>query len=190
MCSRILERESITELTYKELKGMIDYNYLKARQRIRQLRRQGGTRFKKLQGSSMIFRTPSAEYTTNGKVYEQEVKLLDLPDLLKEPDTPLRDRAYRALHGNVALRCTCPAFLYWGFAYITFFYRSGAPGRTASRQWPAPVKKRPSAYPTQPWRRRNHMLRSVMCKHLALVMEVVGAHWNSLVRELKKQGYE
>lgn len=189
MCSSILERESITELTYKELKGMIDYDYLKARERIRQLRKRG-TRFARLQGSSMIFRTMSSNYGENGVIYEQEVKLLDLADALKKPDVPLRDRVLEAMHGDVALRCSCPAFLYWGFAYITFFFRSAAPGRTASRDWPAPVKKRPGAYPTQPWRRRNWELRSVMCKHLALVMEVVGAHWNTVVSELKRQGYE
>ncbi len=36
---------------------------------------------------------------------------------------------------------------------------------------------------------RNPELRSVMCKHLALVFEVFGVHWNTVTSDLKKQGY-
>lgn len=189
MSTVVLEGGPITELTYKELKGMIDPNYLRARERTHELRKRG-VRYKGLVGSSMIFRTMSSKYPENGIIWEQEVKLLDLVDTLKRPDTSLRDRVLAAMQGEVALRCNCPSFLYWGFAYITGFFKAAAPGRTYDPKWPAVVKKRPGAYPSQPWRRRNYLLKGVMCKHLGLVMEVFGAHWTSLLRELKNQGYE
>jgi len=211
MSIEVIEGTSLTELTYKELKREIDPNYLKARERIRQLYKKG-TRYKGLRGSSMIFRTFSSEHGKNGFVYEQEVKLLDLAEKLKQPDKSLRDRASDAVDGNVALRCTCPAFVYWGFGYILYHMGAAAPGatlfpmpeedpdkpkgrkykcsRSARKSWPAPVKKRPRYYGDKSPCNRNWRLKGVMCKHLGLVMEVVGAHKLSLVRELKNQGYE
>lgn len=214
MSVQVVERRAINELTYKELKSMIDPNYLQARKRIRQLYKDG-TRFDKLKGSSMIFRTNSSEFGKNGIVYEQEVKLLDLAEALKTPDTTLMDRVRKAIQGNVALRCTCPSFVYWGFGYILYAQGAAAAGRTlwptkgqksgskggrkrrsykCSRStrtsWPAPVKTRPKYYGDNSPCNRNWELRGVMCKHLGLVMEVVGAHASSVVRELKSQGYE
>ena len=186
----------LTELTYKQLKGEIDPSFLKASERIRELRKRG-TRYAGLRGSSMIFRTFSSKYGENGVIYEQEVKLFDLAEKLKTADQPLRVRARDALmNGDVGLRCTCPAFVYWGFAYILYHRRAAAPGRTlwptrtGRRRWPAPVKTRPKHYGYRNRKNRNWLLRGIMCKHLGLIMEVVGAHWNSLVRDLKNQGYE
>ena len=90
----------------------------------------------------------------------------------------------------------CPSFVYWGFAYMLFHRRAAAPGRTlwpvrvGKQRWPAPVKTRPKYYGSKNRRNRNWQLRGIMCKHLGLIMEVIGAHWNSLVRDLKNQGYE
>jgi hypothetical protein len=211
MCVPVVE-QSINELTYKELKAMIDPNYLRARERIRELRKRG-TRFDRLKGSSMIFRTHSSEFGKNGIIYEQEIKLLDLSEALNTPDVPLRDRVHQALQGDVALRCTCPAFVYWGFGYILYSQGAAAAGRTlwptkggkskggrrkrkykCSRStrtsWPAPVKTRPKYYGYKSPCNRNWQLKGVMCKHLGLVMEVVGAYEMTLMRELKSQGYE
>ena len=98
---------AVTELTYKQLKREIDPRFLKAGERIRELRKRG-TRYAGLRRNSMIFRTFSSKYGENGVIYEQEVKLFDLAEKLKMMDTPLRDRARDALmNGDVGLRCTC-----------------------------------------------------------------------------------
>ena len=196
MMPAVIETKTpLVELTYKQLKLEIDPQFLKARERIRQLRKRG-TRYAGLRGNSMIFRTFSSDYGNNGVIYEQEVKLFDLAEKLKDVDRPLRDRVRDALvNGDVGLRCTCPAFVYWGFGYILYHRGAAAPGRTlwpvsGPASYPAPVKTRPKYYGRRSRRNRNWMLRGIMCKHLGLVMEVVGAHWNSLVRDLKNQGYE
>lgn len=187
---------ALTELTYKQLKIEIDKNFLKAGERIRELRKRG-TRYAGLRGNSMIFRTFSSKYGENGVIYEQEIKLFDLAEKLKAVDVPLRDRARDALiNGDVGLRCTCPSFVYWGFGYILYHRQAAAPGRTlwpvrtGKTKWPAPVKTRPKYYGSKSGKNRNWRLRGIMCKHLGLIMEVIGAHWNSLVRDLKNQGYE
>ena len=194
MMSVVMERRTpIVELTYKQLKMEIDKDYLKMGARVRELRKRG-TRYAGLRGNALIFRTFSADYGENGIIYEQEVKLLDLAEKLKAVDTPLRDRARDALmNGDVGLRCTCSAYTYWGFGYILYHRKAAAPGRIL---WPAggggraPVTQRPKYYGRGSRRNRNWQLRGIMCKHLGLIMEVVGAHWNSLVRDLKNQGYE
>lgn len=90
----------------------------------------------------------------------------------------------------------CPAFVYWGFGYILHHRRAAAPGRTlwpvrtGKKRWPAPVKQRPRYYGAGSRRNRNWMLKGIMCKHLGLIMEVLGFHWASLVRDLKNQGHE
>ena len=193
MPTGVIESPRIVELTYKQLKSEIDKGFLKAGERIRELRKRG-TRYAGLRGNSMIFRTFSSNYGENGVIYEQAVKLFDLAEKLKIVDMPLRKRAHDALvNGDVGLRCTCPAFVYWGFGYILYHRRSASDGRVL---WPtggggkAPVKVRPKYYGRGSRRNRNWQLRGIMCKHLGLVMEVLGAHWNSLVRDLKNQGYE
>lgn len=185
----------LRELTYKQLKSEIDPRFLKARERIRELRKRG-TRYAGLRGSSMIFRTFSSDYGKNGVIYEQEVKLFDLAEKLRQPDRLLRDRVLDALvRGDVGLRCTCPSFVYWGFGYILHHRGAAAPGRTlwpvsGPKAWPAPVKRRPRYYGAGSRRNRNWMLKGIMCKHLGLIMEVLGFHWASVVRDLKKQGHE
>lgn len=80
--------------------------FLKARERIKQLRRRG-TRYSGLRGMSVFFRTFSNEYDENGKIYTQEIKLLDLPEALGLENTTLKEKVLLAMKGDVAVRCTC-----------------------------------------------------------------------------------
>lgn len=185
-------RNQVVEFTYKDLKSAwnSESDYLKQRERVRELRRRG-TRYAGLVGNSMIFRTFSSQYATNGRIWKQQIKLLDLAEKLKIPDTPLRDRARSALtEGDVALRCDCPAFVYWGWGYILSQLGAGAEGPTYDKNYPMLIGTAPGRYPNEPRKRRNVNQRGIMCKHLGLIMEVLGAHWTSLVRDLKKQGHE
>ncbi len=96
--------------TYKELKQSIDWQFLDRRTRVRQLRRRG-TRYAGIRGSSIFFRTFSSEYEKNGLVYTEEIKLLDLKNALKMADLKMSERVRLAMGGDVAIRCSCPAFL-------------------------------------------------------------------------------
>ncbi len=100
----------LLELTPKELKSAIDWRFLDAKTRVRELRKRG-TRYAGVRGSSVFFRTFSSEYATNGVIYTQEIKLLDLKDALKMTDLLPSRRVLLAMSGDVAIRCTCPAYL-------------------------------------------------------------------------------
>jgi hypothetical protein len=176
----------IKEFTYKDLHN-VDPGFLDRTRRVRQLRGRG-TRYAGLRGSSIFFRTFSSEYPKNGIIYQQEIKLLDLPESLQLEGTSLRDKVRLAMNGDVAVRCTCPAFSFWGPAYILTQLDAGAPGKIKyavgkdGRTNEVPEPRFPGV--------RNPALRGTVCKHLDLVFEVVGAHWNSVERDLRNQGYE
>ena len=65
----------------------------------------------------------------------------------------------------------CPAFLYWGYAWIL---------TQLDAIDPPPEDRKPDI--------RNPGSRGTVCKHLALVFSVFGNHWNSVTRDLKAQG--
>jgi hypothetical protein len=133
------------------------------------------------------FRTFSSEYPKNGLVYQQEIKLVDLAEALQLEGTSLKDKVRIAMNGDVAVRCTCPSFSFHGFAYILTQLDAGAEGKIKY----AVSKGKTNEVPETRFPKvRNPGLRDVTCKHLALVLELFGGHWNSIVRDLRVQGYE
>ncbi len=163
---------NLMELTYRDLRANArsDGGFLHQDDRVRELRARG-TRFAGMRGYSVFFRTFSSEYDTNSTLYTQEIRLIDLPAILRDKTQKLSARVKKAMAGDVAIRCTCPAFRYWGFAYIL-------------TQLGAKVTRPENRFP----RIRNPDLRNVMCKHLRLVMDVFGSHWNSVLSELMSRG--
>lgn len=180
--------------------GQSDPNFLRSAERVRQLRKYG-TEYAGLRGMSVYFRTKSSEFDENRTVWTQEIKLLDLPEALGIPNMTLKDKVEYARKGDVLVRCDCPAFLYWGFAYQLLQLDAAVPGQYYGG-WSVPgkVPTKPGLYPDDvegnpPYyigkRRRNWMLINTLCKHLMFVLkEVFQAHWNSIMADLKKQGYE
>jgi len=63
----------------------------------------------------LIFNTRSG--TVPGKWWVQKVRLLDLPELLKDTELSHYDIVKLALQGDIKVTCNCPAHLYWGSAY-------------------------------------------------------------------------
>lgn len=189
------DRRVLLELGYKDLKTGIDRQYLDAERRKNELRRLG-TSFDGLKGSTLVFRTYSSKYGLpkedggNSKIWTQEVQLLDLAEALRMRDMRLRDRVRLAFDGDVAVKCDCPAFVYWGFGYIVSQLGAGKPGETYDPEWPMLINQAPGTYPTQPRRRRNVHQRGTVCKHLYLVFEHVGFFQMDVVSELKRQGIE
>jgi len=189
------DRRTLNELGYKDLKQGVDPNYLKARERKNELRRLG-TSFDGLKGSTLVFRTYSSKFGLppedggNAKIWVQEIQLLDLAESLQMRDMKMRDRVRLAFDGDVAVKCDCPAFVYWGFGYIVTQLGAGKDGETNDPQWPMPINQAPGKYPTEPRKRRNVRQRGTVCKHLYLVFEHVGWMQQDVVSALQKQGIE
>lgn len=200
MCK--LQEWSFSDLTAAQS----DSNFLRSAERVRQLSAHG-SHYQALRGMSVYFRTPSSEHEKNKKVWTQEIVLLDLPEALGVRDWSLKNKARYALHGDVLVRCDCPAFLYWGFAYQLLQLDAGAEGEYYGG-WKVPGKEptEPGEYPEDknskgtgkdgnpPYyigkRRRNWMQINMLCKHLMFVGTVLKGHWNSVASDLKKQGYK
>lgn len=196
MCVEVKDPRLITEFTVNDLKQGVDKNYLKAEQRKNELRRLG-TSYEGLVGSTMVFRTFSSKYGRDdvpdkdaGRIWTQEVELLDLPEALRMKDLRLSERVRLAISGDVAVKCNCPAFVYWGFGYIVTQLSAGKDGETYDPQWEMPINQAPGLYPGQEWRRRNWQQKGTVCKHLYLVLEHVGPMYNTVAKELRLQGIE
>lgn len=190
---------SVKEWTYKELiAGQDDPNFLRSAERVRQLR-DYGTEYSDLRGMSVFFRTYSSEYDENRTIWTQEIVLLDLPEALQMRDLMLLERVRLAMKGDVLVRCDCPAFLYWGFAYILSQLDGVSDGQYYGG-WSIPGRPptEPGKYPEDPpgkppyhisTHRRNWKQLNVMCKHLMFVGQVFPFHANSVTADLTKQGY-
>lgn len=199
--------ERLLDWSYADLvAGQSDPNFLRSAERVRQLKAHG-TRYVGLRGMNVYFQTFSSEYAQNRKIWTQEIMLLDLPETIGMRDMLMKDRVRLAMRGDVLVRCNCPAFLYWGFAYILSQIDGAAQGQYYGG-WKIPGRPptEPGLYPEDrnpetggkdgnpPYyigrRRRNWMQLNTLCKHLMLVGQVFLGHWNSVVSDLKKQGYE
>jgi hypothetical protein len=161
--------EALREFTYRELRAGIDGDFIHADQHMRELKR--GTRYKGTKGTTVTFETFSSEFDKNNVIWTQSIKLMDLKDALKMTDLKLSDRVKLAMAGDIGVRCDCPAFQYWGYAWIL---------TQLDAINPPPEDRKPNI--------RNPGSRGTVCKHLALVFSVFGNHWNSVTKDLKAQG--
>ena len=93
---------------------------------------------------------------TNQTVYKIFVLFEDFYTIGKDKDIDFEDAIDFALnYGDVHIRCNCPAFLYWGYAYIgtQLRYLYGVP--------------RENRYPNE----RNPNVEGTICKHCDAVIQ-------------------
>lgn len=94
--------------------------------------------------------------------WRQSIKLLDWDEALAADDLSFPDRANLAVFGRLQVKCSCPAYLYWGYEYIETQLGSDNievpdyEGKTGGEK----------RYPKV----RNPKLRGVICKHLTAVL--------------------
>lgn len=115
----------------------------------------------------------STAATTPGRdFWNQKIRLVDWDVVLGLPDKSLssRDRAHMAIFGDLAVHCDCPAFLYWGYAFITTQLDMNA-GKAK--------EKRPPNI-------RNPKREGIGCKHIASVLGVLPFHISEVARVIKK----
>lgn len=104
----------ITELTYQQIRGEAP-NFLNIRAKSK---KTPGSHYQSTKADgTVIFRTQS--HTTPGVTYTQFIRLVDLPELLVKYKDTLKpiEIVRKAIAGNLALHCTDPSWLYWGFQY-------------------------------------------------------------------------
>ena len=172
-----------------------DYGEIKAKQRsitslfptfydrVKRVASKGGVRIagvdKKEQGDEWKFNVTSA--TRDGISYENVVKFRDIDSCIKQhaldKRTWKRDGSgvdYRLLASEVLydcdmeLLCTCPAFLYWGSAYIL---------TQRQAKWTNPEDRRPKI--------RNPKEYGAMCKHMQLVFDVLPFYSQTMSKYIK-----
>ncbi len=101
--------------------------------------------------------------------YVTKVDLVDLVDILKETgkftDAEL---VQRAIQGDIKNFCSCPAYLYWGNAWL-------------GGQHDYAIE------PTDIAPKRNFPLQPV-CKHSIATLSVLPFWWNTILRDLKQKG--
>ena len=107
--------------------------------------------------------------THPGKYYNQYIKLLDLPFLLKDrKDYKDRDLVNLAVFGDIAVYCDDPSFKYYGWQYMTYLNGCGL--------------KREVRYPSM----KNPYLKGSICKHLFAVFNAFPMYINSFVKDFRK----
>lgn len=100
--------------------------------------------------------------------YLVKIKLLEYPDIANDEDLTVQEKVRLAITGDVAISCSCPAFLYWGFDYIVSQLDSKAgPEQTI--------------FPKV----RNPKLLGCMCKHCYKAVNGFGTSWNRIASDIQ-----
>ena len=159
------ELEKIVEWSVNNLKGGAENKVIR-----RADNHNLGTYYEGVTRDGILkYRTTSA--TTPGVDYwEQEIKLLDFEDALEmADDMELSDENLVNLmvFGDIAIHCSCPAFLYWGYKYISWELDYGK----------EPENRAPDI--------RNPGRSGTVCKHLYNVFTVIPAHILRIASDLR-----
>ena len=145
----------LREFTVADVQAAIDGNYLAHDARVAHLGRVSTVLPSTIGIDSVFYETQSS---TGDNIYWKQI--FNFKDLIAFTDRRgSAEGAFEAYlkEGDVELLCTCPAFLYWGYKYITsqLDLNVGPPENRA---------------PTI----RNPDQRGVVCKHLDLAMGEMG----------------
>lgn len=138
--------EVLQEATYKDIQMFIDNEFLKQRVRANALE---GVRVKGMDGDTFMFDIKSSLHKDNNITYTNAFKLHDWGIFSDEDDyTPVERARLTMLEGDIALHCTCPSFLFWGYQYLLTQIDSAI----------VPETRSPNI--------RNPKQRGIVCKHL------------------------
>lgn len=120
---------------------------------------------------TIFFRVPSVttEPSTN---YTVKITLVEYPDIADDEDMTVREKVRLALTGDIKISCTCPAYLYFGYKYIT-------------TQVDANASEPENRFP----KIKNPKLQGVMCKHCYAAMEVVTRNWTLIAKDISNKKF-
>lgn len=156
----------LQELTYKDLKYGVDN---RTKEKVKGL---AGTRYdSSTPGGMVVFKTKSSQFHKNNIIYTQRIVPLELIDVLLMEDLTPQEKVNLAISGDIAVSCDCPAFAYWGHAYI-LTQMDAIEGEGEDR-----IPKI-----------RNPHLKGTVCKHLLLVLKTLPFNISNILRDYEKQG--
>ena len=155
----------INELTRRDLVSDVDSV---TKQRSRQI--QGSPTYQGMTRDYVI--KMKVNSATGSGDYTVSIKLVELPSLLPEENMDTREKIRLAIDGDLKINCTCPAFRYFGFEYITTQLNS-IEGEPQER------------YPEV----RNPRLVGIMCKHCFKAVKSFGSYWSRLASDIDKERY-
>lgn len=116
------------------------------------------------------FTVDSQEKSDNGKSYNIVVLFEDIFTVAKDEGVGLDEAVHTAFKdGNVYVACTCPAWQYWGYKYMSTKLRYKWDGNNEDR------------YPKE----RNPNLRGNVCKHVRKVLNWVLNHEDEIEASLR-----
>lgn len=102
----------LKEFTRKDIVNATDLNTRSKSKKVNGVYYSGITR-----DYTIVFKVRSA--TTPGLQYINKIQMLEYPEIAGEEDLSVRDKVRLAIAGDLRIRCSCPAFKYWGYEYIT-----------------------------------------------------------------------
>lgn len=170
---------ALVEYTRKEIVGATDPAFIHHKVHTKELPSAGGAHYEKIHkvqvGNAkhyeVVFRTNS--YTFPGEDYQQKIILLDLNALIRDKKSDLTFKTkvdYAINAGDLLVGCQCPAFLWWGYAYIATQLGLVHPEFKQSHNGKEI---------------RNPQLRGIVCKHLHLALQVLPFNASSITSDLK-----
>ena len=127
------------------------------RSRIKSKKEQIKAKFYKVDGDTLLYTVNSSK---KDKQYLVKIQLLDLSN---NKLSSLKS----ALDGNLKISCTCPAFLYQGYKYISYKKRVGIDKETR-----APNIKNPNQI-------------GLACKHILVALEQIKSDYSLIYNNLK-----
>ena len=139
-------------MNYKEVTNKSDI-----RSRIKSKKEQIKAKFYKVDGDTLLYTVNSSK---KDKQYLVKIQLLDLSN---NKLSSLKS----ALDGNLKISCTCPAFLYQGYKYISYKKRVGIDKETR-----APNIKNPNQI-------------GLACKHILVALEQIKSDYSLIYNNLK-----
>ena len=154
----------IYSFTLKELREAEDMNFIHRKEHLSEL---SEPEIKYVYANTIVLEIKSSHYGektkngTNSTKYKIFILLEDFYTIGKDKDIDFEDAIDYAINfGDVHLRCTCPSFLYFGFAYqgTALKYLYGIP--------------REDRFPVV----RNPDLKSTCCKHCDKAIEYILSH--------------
>ena len=157
--------KKLDELTRKDLLRDVD--------RVTQRRSSdlpGRARYKGIHTDyTLEMEVPSSD---NKGSYTVSIQMVEYPELAPLEDLMVDEKVRLAMDGDLRISCTCPAFQFWGFAYIT-------------TQLSAKKGEDEDIFPEI----RNPRLVGVMCKHCYKAVKSFGSNWLAITRDIEKDRY-
>ena len=112
------------------------------------------------------------ESSTGQGSYIVKIKLEEYPDIANEADMTTKEKVRIALAGNIGIYCSCPAFRYYGYEYITT--QVGVNSGSVQNIYP---------------KIRNPQLVGIMCKHCYPAFKRFGSYWNRIAKDIDTHNF-